>query len=156
MQLGPFVGADYTFTQKILNKNVTITLKDYHPKYSETDVIITVDGEVLNYAFKLYAIGLDLKFKGTLVIPKRFVEENPHNLMAPLFGSRSIIPVKISAPKKFLFGWFSKNKEEYPSFVIEDRLDKDSVGAVRAAAKFFVTKHFKWTFQKQSAVAGHN
>lgn len=157
LQLGPVIGADYTCTQKIANKSVTITLKDYHPSYSETDVIITVDNEILNYAIKLYAIGLDKKFKGTIVIPERFVEENPHNLMAPLFGSKQLIPVKISAPKKFLFGLFSKSTEEYPTFVIEDRLDKDSTGPIRALPKYFVTKHIKWTFQKQkNTVEGHN
>eukprot|EP00029_Vermamoeba_vermiformis_P007613 TRINITY_DN333_c0_g1_i1.p1 TRINITY_DN333_c0_g1~~TRINITY_DN333_c0_g1_i1.p1 ORF type:complete len:562 (-),score=106.66 TRINITY_DN333_c0_g1_i1:31-1716(-) len=157
LQLGPVVGADYTCTQKIANKSVTITLKDYHPSYSETDVIITVDSEVLNYSIKLYAIGLDKKFKGTIVIPERFVEDNPHNLMAPLFGSRQLIPVKISPPKKFMFGLFSKGTEEYPTFVIADRLDKDSVGPIRALPKYFVTKRIKWNFQKQKkTVEGHN
>ncbi len=142
------IGVDYTWSHEVNGKNVSITLKQYNPLYGETDVVVSVNDKPLDYCIKLYAIGLFMKYKGTFVVPKRFATEN-EELFNALFQGKKVLPVKIVSPNAKEDEKI--NKYQSPSFVIQDRLDRDNNVKITNAAKSFISaRHFKWEFKAKT------
>jgi len=144
----PVKGVDYTYSRNIDGMHVTITLKQYNPLYGETDVVISVNNMPLDYSIKLYTVGLLMKYKGTLVIPERFAKHH-QQLFNRLFLGKTVLPVKVVSPSP-------ENDEKVsgyqsPSFVIQDRLDRDNNTKIATAAmSFFGSLHFKWEFKAKT------
>jgi hypothetical protein len=148
IETAPLIGVDYTYSHSIGGKKIAITLKQYNPLYGETDAVVSVDEKPLDYSIKLYAKGMFMKYKGTLVVPARFAKEQ-QELFNTLFLGKKVVPVKIVSPKPKED--LKINEYQSPSFVIKDRLDRDNNAKLGPAVTSFVSeRHFKWEFKAKT------